>query len=68
MAALEGQEFVMLRIEIIGNLGSEPEQRFTAEGVSRVSIRAAVNSRRVPTATRSSAPTGSVRAMGSKAE
>jgi single-strand DNA-binding protein len=41
-----GLEFVMVRIEIIGNLGSEPEQRFTAEGVSMVSIRVAVNSRR----------------------
>jgi len=36
----------MLRIEIIGNLGSDPEQRFTQEGKSQVSIRVAVNSRR----------------------
>jgi single-strand DNA-binding protein len=36
----------MLRIEIIGNLGSDPEQRFTAEGVAMTSIRVAVNSRR----------------------
>ncbi len=40
------QEFVMLRIEIIGNLGSDPEQRFTGEGVAMTSIRVAVNSRR----------------------
>src|SRR5712691_5341780 len=60
----------MLRIEIIGNLGSEPEQRFTAEGVTMASIRVAVNSRR-------KGPDGEqvertdwfrVRAMGSKAE
>jgi single-strand DNA-binding protein len=60
----------MLRIEIIGNLGSEPEQRFTAEGVSMASIRVAVNSRR-------KGPDGDqvertdwfrVRTMGSKAE
>src|SRR5260370_11220025 len=36
----------MMRIEIIGNLGSDPEQRFTAEGKVQVSIRVAVNSRR----------------------
>jgi single-strand DNA-binding protein len=36
----------MLRIEIIGNLGSDPEQRYTQEGKSQVSIRVAVNSRR----------------------
>ena len=36
----------MLRIEIIGNLGSDPEQRFTQEGKAQVSIRVAVNSRR----------------------
>ena len=36
----------MLRIEIIGNLGSDPEQRFTAEGVAQTSFRVAVNSRR----------------------
>ncbi len=36
----------MLRIEIIGNLGSDPEQRFTGEGVAMTSIRVAVNSRR----------------------
>jgi len=50
----------VLRIEIIGNLGSEPEQRFTNEGVSMTSIRVAVNSRpAVPTASRSSARIGS---------
>jgi len=38
----------MLRIEIIGNLGSDPEQRFTGEGVAMTSIRVAVNSRRTP--------------------
>jgi single-strand DNA-binding protein len=66
----DGLEFVMLRIEIIGNLGSEPEQQFTAEGVSMASIRVAVNSRR-------KGPDGDqvertdwfrVRAMGSKAD
>ncbi len=36
----------MLFIEIIGNLGSDPEQRFTQDGKSQVSIRVAVNSRR----------------------
>ena len=36
----------MMRIEIIGNLGSDPEQRFTQEGKAQVSIRVAVNSRR----------------------
>ena len=36
----------MLFIEIIGNLGSDPEQRYTAEGKSMVSVRVAVNSRR----------------------
>jgi single-strand DNA-binding protein len=36
----------MLRIEIIGNLGSDPEQRFTQEGKTQVSIRVAVNSKR----------------------
>ena len=36
----------MLRIEIIGNLGSDPEQRYTSEGVAMTSIRVAVNSRR----------------------
>ena len=44
--ALVGQEFDVLRIEIIGNLGSDPEQRYTAEGKAQVSIRVAVNSRR----------------------
>jgi single-strand DNA-binding protein len=43
---LKGQELVVLRIEIIGNLGSDPEQRFTGEGVAMTSIRVAVNSRR----------------------
>jgi single-strand DNA-binding protein len=68
--AFEGQEFVMLRIEIIGNLGSDPEQRYTAEGVGMSSIRVAVNSRR-------RGPDGDqvertdwfrVRTMGSKAD
>ncbi len=36
----------MLFLEIIGNLGSDPEQRFTQDGKSQVSIRVAVNSRR----------------------
>jgi single-stranded DNA-binding protein len=36
----------MLRIEIIENLGSEPETRYTAEDKQQVSIRVAVNSRR----------------------
>ncbi len=36
----------MMRIEIIGNLGSDPEQRFTQEGKPQVSIRVAVNTRR----------------------
>ena len=36
----------MLFIEIIGNLGADPEERFTAEGKQMVSIRVAVNSRR----------------------
>src|SRR5260370_31991084 len=60
----------MLRIEIIGNRGSEPEARYTAEGVSMANMRVAVNSRR-------KGPDGEqvertdwfrVRAMGSKAE
>jgi single-strand DNA-binding protein len=36
----------MLRVEIIGNLGSDPEQRFTSEGVAMTTISVAVNSRR----------------------
>ena len=36
----------MMRIEIIGNLGSDLEQRYTAEGKLQVSVRVAVNSRR----------------------
>jgi single-strand DNA-binding protein len=60
----------MLRVEIIGNLGSDPEQRYTQNGVSMTSIRVAVNSRR-------NVPDGEpvertdwfrVRTMGSKAE
>jgi single-strand DNA-binding protein len=60
----------MLRIEIIGNLGSDPEQRYTAEGVAQANIRVAVNSRR-------RGPDGDqiertdwfrVRTMGSKAD
>jgi single-strand DNA-binding protein len=37
----------VLRIEIIGNLGSDPEQRFTQDGKAQASIRVAVNSRRL---------------------
>jgi single-strand DNA-binding protein len=67
---LEGQEFVMLRIEIIGNLGSDPEQRFTGEGVAMTSIRVAVNSRRRGADGENVERTDwfRVRAMGSKAE
>ena len=36
----------MLFIEIIGNLGADPEERFTADGKQLTSIRVAVNSRR----------------------
>ena len=36
----------MLFVEIIGNLGSDPEERYTADGKQMVSIRVAVNSRR----------------------
>jgi single-strand DNA-binding protein len=36
----------MLFIEIIGNLGADPEERYTADGKQLVSIRVAVNSRR----------------------
>jgi len=32
----------MLFVEIIGNLGSDPEQRFAQDGKSQVSIRVAV--------------------------
>jgi single-strand DNA-binding protein len=35
----------MLFIEIIGNLGADPEERFTADGKQLTSIRVAVNSR-----------------------
>jgi single-strand DNA-binding protein len=68
--ALEGLEFVMLRIEIIGNLGSDPEQRFTGEGVAMTSIRVAVNSRRKGADGESIERTDwfRVRTMGSKAE
>ncbi|MDQ6670147.1 MAG: single-stranded DNA-binding protein [Chloroflexota bacterium] len=60
----------MLRIEIIGNLGSDPEQRFTGEGVSMTSIRVAVNSRRRGADGESVERTDWFRArtMGSKAE
>src|SRR5713101_6173285 len=60
----------MLRVEIIGNLGSEPEQRFTAEGVSMASIRVAVNSRRKGADGEQVERTDwfRVRAMGSKAD
>jgi single-strand DNA-binding protein len=33
-------------MEIIGNLGADPEARYTAEGKQMVSVRVAVNSRR----------------------
>jgi single-strand DNA-binding protein len=36
----------MLYVEIIGNLGSDPEERYAADGKPMVSIRVAVNSRR----------------------
>jgi single-strand DNA-binding protein len=39
----------MLRIEFIGNLGADPEQRFTAKGDPQVTFRVAVNSRRQDT-------------------
>jgi len=60
----------MLRIEIIGNLGSEPEQRFTADGVPMASIRVAVNSRRKGADGDQVERTDwfRVRTMGSKAE
>ena len=60
----------MLRIEIIGNLGSDPEQRYTAEGKAQVSIRVAVNSRRRGRDGADVERTDwfRVRAMGSKAE
>ncbi len=70
VVALEGLEFVMLRIEIIGNLGSDPEMRYTQKGVQQTTFRAAVNTRRT-------GPDGEqiertdwfrVRTMGSKAE
>ncbi len=60
----------MLRIEIIGNLGSDPEQRYTSEGVAMTSIRVAVNSRRRGADGESVERTDwfRARAMGSKAE
>jgi len=60
----------MLRIEIIGNLGSDPEQRFTGEGVAMTSIRVAVNSRRRGADGEPVERTDwfRVRTMGSKAE
>jgi single-strand DNA-binding protein len=36
----------MLYMEIIGNLGADPEVRYTAEGKQVVGVRVAVNSRR----------------------
>jgi single-strand DNA-binding protein len=59
-----------LRIEIIGNLGSDPEQRFTGEGVAMTSIRVAVNSRRKGADGEPIERTDwfRVRTMGSKAE
>ena len=49
----------MLRIEIIGNLGSDPEQRYTQDGKSQVSIRVrSTHGAAARTATRSSAQTG----------
>jgi single-strand DNA-binding protein len=70
VVALEGQEFVVLRIEIIGNLGSDPEQRYTSEGVAMTSIRVAVNSRRCGADGESIERTDwfRARAMGSKAK
>ena len=67
---LEGQELVMLRVEIIGNLGSDPEQRYTSEGVAMTSIRVAVNSRRRGADGEQVERTDwfRVRTMGSKAE
>jgi single-strand DNA-binding protein len=67
---LEGLEFIVLRIEIIGNLGSDPEQRFTGEGVAMTSIRVAVNSRRRGADGEPVERTDwfRVRTMGSKAE
>jgi single-strand DNA-binding protein len=60
----------VLRIEIIGNLGSDPEQRFTTDGVSMTSIRVAVNSRRRGADGEQVERTDwfRVRTMGSKAE
>jgi single-strand DNA-binding protein len=60
----------MLRIEIIGNLGSDPEQRLTSSGVSQTTFRAAVNSRRRGPDGESVERTDwfRVRTMGSKAE
>ena len=60
----------MLRVKIIGNLGSDPEQRYTSEGVAMTSIRVAVNSRRRGADGESVERTDwfRARAMGSKAE
>ena len=60
----------MLRVEIIGNLGSDPEQRYTSEGVAMTSIRVAVNSRRRGADGEQVERTDwfRVRTMGSKAE
>lgn len=60
----------MLRIEIIGNLGSDPEQRFTPDGVPMANIRVAANSRRRGAGGEQVDRTDwfRVRAMGSKAE
>ncbi len=45
-APFKGLELSVLRVEIIGNLGSDPEQRFTNSGVVQTTFSAAVNSRK----------------------
>jgi single-strand DNA-binding protein len=67
---LEGLEFVVLRIEIIGNLGSEPEVRYTQKGTQQTTFRVAVNSRRPGADGESIERTDwfRVRVMGSRAE
>jgi single-strand DNA-binding protein len=58
------------RVEIIGNLGADPEQRYMQNGVTMTSIRVAVNSRRRGADGESVERTDwfRARAMGSKAE
>lgn len=60
----------MLRIEIIGNLGSDPEQRYSAKGAPTTTFRVAVNSRRTSSEGEVLERTDwfRVRTMGSKAE